>query len=207
MRQDKAFDPEPPIASLLKSMLIGGGPVNASVIRLPNINRENRMQTGVSELDHALERLANARDRDEHHKLLGELAPIAAQHVETIALKFEHDSFPKFNTIWALIGQTDENVIELFCRALSDPDKYVRWAASEALARCNDSAAIQALVTALKDRSTLVKGVAVTAMKHLKPKTAVPQLKKIVQSKHLMKHSPGIVADANIALNLIENVG
>ena len=34
MRQDKAFDPEPPIASLLKSMLIGGGPVNADVITL-----------------------------------------------------------------------------------------------------------------------------------------------------------------------------
>ncbi|MDA7918269.1 HEAT repeat domain-containing protein [Mariniblastus sp.] len=165
------------------------------------------MATGVEELDQALERLANARDRDEHHKLLGELAPIAAQHVETIALKFDDESFPKFNTIWALIGQSDDNVIELFCRALNDSDKYVRWAASEALAKCTNKMATDALVSALKDRSTLVKGVAVSAMKHLKPKTAVPQLKKIVQSKHLMKNSPGIVDDANSALALIENVG
>ena len=30
--QNKAFDAEPPIASFLKSMFIGGGPVNAGVI-------------------------------------------------------------------------------------------------------------------------------------------------------------------------------
>jgi hypothetical protein len=30
----KAFDAEPPIAPFLKSMLIGGGPVNAAVLRL-----------------------------------------------------------------------------------------------------------------------------------------------------------------------------
>ena len=31
---NKALEAEPPIASILKSMLIGGGPVNAAVIRL-----------------------------------------------------------------------------------------------------------------------------------------------------------------------------
>jgi hypothetical protein len=34
MSDNKALDAEPPIASLLKSMLIGGGPVNAIV--MPN---------------------------------------------------------------------------------------------------------------------------------------------------------------------------
>jgi hypothetical protein len=32
MPNNKALDAEPPIASFLKSMLIGGGPVNANVI-------------------------------------------------------------------------------------------------------------------------------------------------------------------------------
>ncbi len=32
-QNNNALDAEPPIASLLKSMLIGGGPVNADVIR------------------------------------------------------------------------------------------------------------------------------------------------------------------------------
>ena len=31
---NKALDAEPPIASFLKSMLLGGGPVNAAVLRL-----------------------------------------------------------------------------------------------------------------------------------------------------------------------------
>lgn len=34
LRQNKALDAEPPIASYLMSTLIGGGPVNASVRRL-----------------------------------------------------------------------------------------------------------------------------------------------------------------------------
>jgi len=33
-RQNKALDAEPPIASFLKSTLIGGGPVNAVVLSL-----------------------------------------------------------------------------------------------------------------------------------------------------------------------------
>ena len=33
-RENKALDAEPPVASFLKSMLIGGGPVNA-IVRLP----------------------------------------------------------------------------------------------------------------------------------------------------------------------------
>jgi hypothetical protein len=32
MPNNKALDAEPPIASFLKSMLIGGGPVNANVL-------------------------------------------------------------------------------------------------------------------------------------------------------------------------------
>ncbi len=35
-QNNNALDAEPPIASLLKSMLIGGGPVNADVTRLKN---------------------------------------------------------------------------------------------------------------------------------------------------------------------------
>jgi hypothetical protein len=34
IQHNKVLDAEPPIASFLKSMLIGGGPVNANVIRM-----------------------------------------------------------------------------------------------------------------------------------------------------------------------------
>ena len=36
MPNNKELDAEPPIASFLKSMLIGGGPVNAAVLKSKN---------------------------------------------------------------------------------------------------------------------------------------------------------------------------
>lgn len=162
------------------------------------------MTIGVDELDAALDRLNHARDRDDHHRLLGELAPIASRHVDQIAAAFNTDKFPRFNVTWSLIGNCDGDAVKLFCQALQDSDKYVRWAASEALSKCDHERAILALVSALKDRSTLVKAVAITAMKRHKPQAAVGQLQKIVDSKHMQKHSPGIVKDASIALASIK---
>jgi hypothetical protein len=49
-KDNKALDAEPPIASLLKSRMIGGGPVNAAV-RHPGIQQpkvEARMSTDIS---------------------------------------------------------------------------------------------------------------------------------------------------------------
>tara|TARA_B110000495_G_scaffold198568_1_gene210598 strand:- start:2374 stop:2871 length:498 start_codon:yes stop_codon:yes gene_type:complete len=165
------------------------------------------MATGVDELDAALERLNHARDRDDHHRLLNELAPIASRYIDQIAAAFDAHDFPRFDVTWSLIGNCHDNAVALFCHALRDSDKYVRWAASEALSKCNDENAVLALISALKDRSTLVKGVAVTAMKRHKPQAAVSQLQKIANSKHMQKHSPGIVKDASTALASIRGAG
>ncbi len=40
---NKALDAEPPIASFLKSMLIGGGPVTAAVTNLPTTHVPTRI--------------------------------------------------------------------------------------------------------------------------------------------------------------------
>jgi len=163
--------------------------------------------TGVAELDAAIGRICYAKDRDEFHQHLCSLAPIANRHIDEINLAFTINGFPKFNVVWSLIGNKTVPAIALFCRAIKDNDHYTRWAASEALAKCDNSIATEALVAALKDRSTLVKGVAVAAMIRLKPKSAVSQLKKIVQSTHVQTHSPGIAKDAANALAQIKGNG
>jgi len=180
-------------------------PVISTIIRLNGFYRIGFMATDIKELDAVLERLNSARDRDEYHRILCDLAPIAKRYVDRISARFHEDDFPKFNITWALIGSCDESAVVLFCHAIKDSDKYVRWAASEALSKCECEMAVAALVNALKDRSTLVKGVAVSSMKRLKPRSAASQLEKIVQSKHLQTHSPGIVSDASIALARIRN--
>jgi hypothetical protein len=66
------------------------------------------MPTSVIELDRAFEKLANAKDRDDHNKMLCALAPVAAADIATLASNFGNSEFPKLDAIWALIGQTGD---------------------------------------------------------------------------------------------------
>ena len=161
------------------------------------------MNTGVVELDLAMESLASAKDRDEHHELLCKLAPIAAKNICQIFNSFSAKDFPKFDVVSSLRGQTSNDAIKLFCLAITDENKYVRWAAAEALSICSGTTVENALIAALDDRAKLVKGVAVSAMKVLKPAAAIPQLTKIAKSQWLLKTSPAIVEAAQDAIRVI----
>ena len=163
--------------------------------------------TGIAELDDALDSLATATSRDHYHELLGDLKPLVVTHLSAVAESFDNDDFPRFPVLWSLIGVTSPDAIALMSRGIADPDKYTRWAASEALAKCDTPESIDALVNALGDRSSLVKGVAVAAMKRLRPLPALPQLRKIATSRFQQTHSPGTVSAALTAIELIENGG
>ena len=88
----------------------------------------------------------------------------------------------------------------LFEKAIKDKDQFVREAAVEALAKYRNRKASKLLVEALKDRSQMVKFYAVTAMSKFRDPDAIPQLKKIIQSKYVQKTSPGTVERAKKAL-------
>jgi len=62
------------------------------------------------------------------------------------------------------------------------------------------------LVEALKDRSHLVKGVAIDAMALARHRSndAVPQLRKILESRHLQEVAPGFITAARKALGACE---
>ncbi|TWT96459.1 HEAT repeat domain-containing protein [Neorhodopirellula pilleata] len=163
--------------------------------------------TGIAELDDALNSLGTATSRDHYHELLGELRPLVVTHLDAIVESFDNVDFPRFPVLWSLIGVTSSDAITVMSRGIADPDKYARWAASEALAKCDTPESTDVLVNALRDRSSLVKGVAVTAMKRLRPLSALPQLRKIAGSRFQQTHSPGTVTAALTAIELIENGG
>jgi HEAT repeat protein len=163
--------------------------------------------TDIAELGDALDALGTATSRDHYHELLGDLKPLVVTNLDAIAELFDNVDFPRFPVLWSLIGVTSSDAISLMSRGIADPDKYVRWAASEALAKCDTPESTDALVNALRDRSSLVKGVAVTAMKRLRPLPALPQLRKIAASRFQQTHSPGTVSAALTAIDLIENGG
>lgn len=162
--------------------------------------------TGDKELDDVLVRLAAAKSRDEYADVLGELATVAPNHIRALDGLFDSGNYYRMSLIWCLIGQTGPEFIELFKKAITDKDQFTRWAAAEALAKCRSTQASALLTIALKDRSHLVKATAVDAMAKFGDPAAIPQLKRIICSKHLQTVAPGIVKSARRALAVCEQL-
>lgn len=161
--------------------------------------------TGIDELDDVLGKMEAAGSRDKHDSCSDELAKIAPKYIPEIDVLFDSGTYYRMPLIWCLIGCSDPKAIDLFQKALADRDQYTRWAAVEALAMCGGSIPSRLLVAALKDRSHMVKGTAVRAMVKFRDADAVPQLKKIIASKHLNQAAPGIVESAKTALGLCQS--
>lgn len=161
--------------------------------------------TGIIELDSLLTRLKLAQSRDEHDEVMGELSDIAPQHIEVLDELYDANIYYRMPLIWSLLGQTTTPAIELFSKAINDKDQYTRWAAATGLSGVGTREASYLLVAALKDRSHLVKGIAVDAMLKFRDPAAVPQLKKIIESEYLQKNAPGIVSSARKALRVCNN--
>ncbi len=141
--------------------------------------------TGIIELDSTLTRLKLAQSRDEHDEVMGELSDIAPLHIEALDELYDSNIYYRMPLIWSLLGQTTTPAIALFSKAINDKDQYTRWAAATGLSGVRTRGASSLLVAALKDRSHLVKGVAVDAMLKFRDPAAVPQLKKIIESEYL----------------------
>lgn len=112
--------------------------------------------TGITELDNVLSRLASIQSRDEHDEVMEELFKIAPNYVEPIHELYDLGTYQNMSLIWCLIGQTSEQAMALFSRAIKDKDQYTRWAAAKALSEFRTREASQLLVAALKDRSHLL---------------------------------------------------
>lgn len=158
--------------------------------------------TGIDELDRALRRVSEARSRDEAHEAICDLAEVAPRYIEALDVLYESNTYPRMPLIWCLIGQTSKPAFDLFSKAIKDRDQYTRWAAATALSRCRHRGASSLLVSALKDRSHLVKSKAVDAMAlaRFRDPAAIPQLKKIIASSYLQRVAPGMVRSAKKAL-------
>jgi HEAT repeat protein len=155
-------------------------------------------------LNAALIKLAEAKSRDESDARLNELYPIAIENLRDFASAYFDGSYNRFPLVWIMQGVQDDLAFEILKDAIKDRDQYIRWAAAEGLAKSHKKERIELLIMCLKDRSHLVKGVAVGAMKGIKDKRAIPLLKHIVSLKSMQENAPGIVRDALQVLEIIE---
>jgi len=102
--------------------------------------------------------------------------------------------------VWALGDAAPDRVIGPLSVAAKHRNKTVRWAAASALARLRSELACDALLEALRDKSSAVQFVAVEAMQACEvfrtPK-AIEPLKRIAGNARIQKQSPGLWASAN----------
>lgn len=157
-----------------------------------------------SKLNDALIRLSAAKSRDESDSRLEELYPIAIENLEEFTRVYFERNYNPFPLVWIMQGVQQELAFKILKDAIKSKDQYVRWAAAEGLAKSQKEERIELLILCLKDRSHLVKGVAVTAMKNIRDKRAVPHLKHIVSQQSMQKNALGIVKDAMYAIEIIE---
>ena len=105
-----------------------------------------------------------------------------------------------FMLVWCLQGLTQDAVIELFKEALQHKDHYVRWAAVEGLKHSSRRSLIPIFIAALKDRTDMVKLVAVEWLKAHGDASAIGPLVRLSKLPSMIKNSSGTVKQAEKAV-------
>jgi len=126
----------------------------------------------------------------------------------------DHDGAPADPQLSFVVGALAEApkqlALEPLVRALlRHRDSLVRWCAAGALIKLRSKQAIIPLVAALRDRSPMVKGEIIAAMrrsKFFRTKEATEPLRRIVASKRIKTQWPGLWGDARAVLAELEPV-
>ena len=157
----------------------------------------------IDEIDFALGSLAQSHSRDQYEERLAALARLAVEHPNEIIALYHAGAFDQMPLVWCLQGQSSNAVIDLFHEALKHSNQYVRWAAAEGIDRSGRRDQVAVFVEALKDRSHLVRGVAVGYLKRHGDASALPGLTYLAGLKSMRRNSPGTVKTAEEAIKAI----
>jgi len=137
---------------------------------------------------------------DEGDDYADELARAARKNVKEVIDLYHTTKSDAFMLVWCLQGLTDIAVIDLYKEALTHKDHYIRWAAIEGLKHSSRRALIPIFIAALKDRSDMVKGVAVEWLKSHGDVSAIGPLVRLSKLPSMTKNSSGTVNQAEKAV-------
>lgn len=170
------------------------------------------VRAGEPALDVFLRALRDPPESPLHPKDLddtisGVFARFAERIPDALIDRLERGEMEEFSVLWALGSGKGERSIDVLIAGLKRQCAYSRWAAAKSLIRRKSKRALPALLEALNDRSSMVRGAIVFAMKsdkkYRRPE-ALPALRRIIANKSIQKHSPGILAAAREVVAMIE---
>jgi hypothetical protein len=154
----------------------------------------------MSAVQRTLLKMRRARSVDEGDDCMDELGTLARQDPQEVIGHYHSTRKNAFALIWCLQGMTSDDVIAVARHALRRRDGHVSWAAAEVLKHSARRELIPDFIAALKDRSSMVKGVAVEWLTLHGDASAIGPLEHLSHLPQMIRHSPGTVKAAKAAI-------
>ncbi|HEY3329292.1 MAG TPA: HEAT repeat domain-containing protein [Capsulimonadaceae bacterium] len=135
-------------------------------------------------LKSALDELNKAHSREMVENATFALSNIGQEAVTPLIELLESGEWK--GTIYGILASIgDPLAIPCFVDGLDDKSKWVRWSAAEALIKMPSPDALEGLLRCLKDRDSLVRSAAVSAVAAIGNPVAVQPLTKMLDKKSL----------------------
>jgi hypothetical protein len=153
-----------------------------------------------TQVEKALAKVRRATSVDAGDDALDILASLAKHRTDEIISLYYSRPKDAFILVWCLRAVHSPEVTEVYKDAIGSKEWNVRWAAIEGLKASRDPALTPLFIRSLRDRSDLVRTVAVAWVSAHGDETAIAPLKHLLSLPSFRRNSPGLVKDVEKAL-------
>jgi HEAT repeat protein len=148
------------------------------------------------EIDKALETISSARDRWDYEEKQGPLWEAANKYPKEMIEYYYKYPEHQLSIAWCLANIKSNDIKNLFIEEAKNKSQYIRWYAIVNLRKYKDRELIEIYVKGLKDRSSLVKGESLKAIKNIKDERIKKALEHLLSLKSFKENSPGYYDEA-----------
>ena len=143
------------------------------------------------EINDALKLISTAENRWDYEEKQGPLWDCAQRYPVEMIDTFYKNPESQFSIAWCLAHNKNGILKNFFIAESKNKNQYIRWCAIIFLKQYKSKDLIDIFVKALKDRSSLVKGEALEAVKTIKDYRIEKVLKHLLTLKSFKNNSPG----------------
>jgi hypothetical protein len=155
----------------------------------------------IKEIDDALNIISTARNRWDYEEKQGQLWEAVRKYPKEAIDYFYNYPEYQFSIAWCLAHLKSKIIKDFFVQEASNKDQYIRWCAYINISKYKSEDMIEIFAKGLRDRSSLVKGEALEAVKGIKDQRIMKELNHLVTLKSFKNNCPGYFEQANKLLD------